>query len=520
MLEGTAPLLVLKHDFPLTPARVELDPKFCLRLPHVEEDGHFCHGREFDGPDIADPVAAVGKVLSTLDEFLANCAAPGWVEAEFQRERQNYWSRQAAGTKSPASYRTSELLLEIDPTVEGPQEAAAVPLSDEGKAFATTLSAEPERVAKARGWPVGGIIRGAALVVKLPLGERWTPSVWPKSFSDLDALLSEVCGTSTKLKSWYSARRWPNKAPVFVVLLHGPAVFGWRVLPAPIARQSEPALAPINVSRVDRQWSLSRDHNADGLGDLSAKKVVVFGCGALGAPVVELLARAGVGTIEVVDSQSFGSENIARHILGVPDVGIGKAAALCARLRRNIPGATLEPFGETAMQWFTKAKQRTQPDLVIDCTGERSVRIGTSMLRKSTLDNAPVMMAWIEPFGAAAHAVLTCGNTEWPVSDPADTAINFAAWPDDVQISLPGCGYGFHPYGATDAWGAAGMVVEKALDVLKSGFNNSGVWSLVRRESYFSSKSPSVTFNRPSPVPSGLESVIQYRPLEEALKSG
>ena len=32
VLHGAAPLLVLQHDFPLTPARIELDRKFCLQL--------------------------------------------------------------------------------------------------------------------------------------------------------------------------------------------------------------------------------------------------------------------------------------------------------------------------------------------------------------------------------------------------------------------------------------------------------------------------------------------------------
>lgn len=516
MLDGVAPLLVLKHDFPLTPARIELDPKFCLRLPHVEADGHFCHGDEFDPADMAAPKAAVGRVLSRFDQFLNSCAEPGWIEAEFQRERQDYWTRYAAAAKPPASYRTSELLLDVDPNADGPQEAAALSLADDSKAFATSATKEPERVAKARGWAVGSIVRGAALVVKLPAGERWTPSAWPKTFRELDELLGQLCGTAHKLKEWYASRRWPNKAPVFVVLFQGPAAFGWRVLPAPIARHSEPSLVPIRISRIDRQWSLSRDHRAEELIQLSSKKVVVFGCGALGAPVIELLARAGVGTIEVVDSQSFEPENISRHLLGAPQAGIGKAAAMCARVRRNVPGANLDPFGETAMQWFAKAAQRPLPDLVLDCTGERSVRIGTTMLRKSVLKNAPVMMAWMEPFSAAAHSVLISGSDEWPASDPAETAINIAVWPDDVQVALPGCGQGFHPYGVADAWEAAGMVAERALDFLKGVEMSSGVWSMVRSEGYFTSRSPSVKFNRPLPVPPGLESITQYRTLPEA----
>lgn len=518
ILGGAAPLLVLKQDFPLTPARIEFDRKFCLRLPHIEVDGHFCHGVEFDPADVEAPVAAVSRVLSRLTDFLDRCADPGWIEAEFNRERQDYWARYAVGAKAPASYRMTELLLDIDPNLHGAQEATTLPLLD-GRVFATTSTAEPERVAKARAWPLGGIIRGGALVVKLPPSERWTPNAWPKTFHDLDDLLSQVCGAPAKLRSWYMSRRWPNKAPVLVVLLHGPAVYGWRILPAAIARQSEPGLVPIDSTRVDRQWSLSRDHHSEDLAHLSGKKVVVLGCGSLGAPLIELLARAGVGTIEAVDPQTFEPENISRHLLGTPHIGFGKASALCARLRQNIPGAKLEAFGETAMQWCAKANQRPLPDIILDCTGERSVRIGISMLRKRTLNNTPVMMAWMEPFGAAAHVVLTSGGDTWPASDPADTAINFATWPDDVKVDLPGCGQGFHPYGVADAWGAAGMVAERALDLLKGERADSGVWSMVRHEGYFTGKSPEVRFNRPSPVPAEVESIIVHRPLTQVLQS-
>ncbi|WP_353398541.1 ThiF family adenylyltransferase [Hydrogenophaga sp. 5NK40-0174] len=517
-MNGAAPILVLQHDFPLTPARIELDRKFCLRLPHIEADGHFCHGVEFDPADLASPVQAVGRVLSRLSDFLNRCGDPGWVEAEFNRERQDYWIRYAAGATAPKSYRTAKLLLDADVKIDEPQEAAALSLLD-GRAFATTSTTEPERLARARAWPLGGIVRGGALVMKLPTPEHWTPSAWPRSFQDLDELLSQLSSSAGKLRNWYEARRWPNKAPVFAVLLQGPAVYGWRILPPPIARQAEPALVPVDVRRVDRQWSLSRDYRTEGLARLADKKVVVFGTGSLGAPLIELLARAGVGAIEVVDPQTFEPENISRHVLGAPHIGLGKAASLCAQLRQAIPGAELDASGENAMQWCAKADQRQLPDLIVDCTGERSVRIGTSLLRKHVLKNAPLMMAWMEPFGSAAHAVLISGNDVWPAWDPAETAVNVASWPDDVQVNLPGCGQGFHPYGVADAWAAACMVSERALKVLNGEQVTSGVWSMIRHESYFRSKSPSVTFNRPPPVHVGVDLVIEHRPLAEVLQS-
>lgn len=517
VLIGTSSQLMLARDFPLKPARIELSPNLCLRLPHVEFDGNLCHGVVFEPTDMQAPVAAVGRVLNQFDQFLRNCTEPGWVEAEFHRERQSYWSRQVASAKVPSAYRTVSLFLDVPPDAGVWQEAAAVHLSG-SRVLATTATSEPESLAKTLGWACGSIVRGGALVVTLPLAERWTPSTWPKDMSQLDDLVSQLCDTPDMLRGWYGARRWPNKAPIFVVMQQGPATFGWQIVPAQFARGSAPVIIPVNVSRVDRQWSLSRDHHAAGLAHLTSKKVVVFGCGSLGAPVVELLARAGVGTIEAVDPQDFEAENISRHLMGASSIGHGKAALMCARLRRSIPGAILNSFEETAMQWLGKASQRARPDLILDCTGERSVRAGTSLLRGSLPELTAVMMAWMEPFCASAHVVLVAGNDQWPASDPAESSVNIAQWPQGVEVDLPGCGYGFHPYGAADAWKVAGLVAEKALSYLNGNEPTSSVWSMIRARQYFTDKSPLISFNRAFPVPAGIESIVEHRALSEVLQ--
>ena len=81
VLNGSAPTLVLPHDFPLSPARVEVDSSLCLVLPHVEADGNVCLGFLADPDDLGEPVAAVDRVLTGLTEYLAKCQMPGWVES-------------------------------------------------------------------------------------------------------------------------------------------------------------------------------------------------------------------------------------------------------------------------------------------------------------------------------------------------------------------------------------------------------------------------------------------------------
>lgn len=505
--------VVLKADFPVSVARLEVSRDLCLRYPHVEADGHLCHGVQPEPEDFEAPVEALGRVLDCLAEFLTLSQNLGWLEAEFHRERQDYWTRHVALDRGRGKPRGCELLLDVDVNAGPVQDVAAIHLGQGAKALATSSTSEPEKVALARGWTVGTLVRGGCLVVVLPDVERWTPTTWPRSFNDLDAFLSSITGIEGQLSSWYRSKHWPNKAPVTVALLHGTAVFGWQVLAEAVPRLSMPKLVPIEVSRIDRQWSLSRDHLSGDLRALSAKRVAVLGCGSIGSQVVELLARAGVGRIDVVDPQILEAENVSRHLLGLASLGVGKAAAACARVERNVPGVKLTPFGISAAHWLARLRPEDSFHLVVDCTGERSVRIALSKLRNTLLMAAPVAMAWMEPECAAAHVVVVTGQDGWPSSDPAEMAVNVALWPDGVKVDLPGCGEGFHPYGMADSARAAGLAAERVLAVLKGKCTTSGVWSMVRSREYFETVSDRLHFNLEPPAGELLESVTLVRNL-------
>jgi hypothetical protein len=127
------------------------------------------------------------------------------------------------------------------------------------------------------------------------------------------------------------------------------------------------------------------------------------------------------------------------------------------------------------------------------------------------------MMIWMEPFGAAAHVVTVVGSDQWPGSDPAETAINVAYWPDDVEVTHPGCGQGFHPYGMADAWETAAIATRRAIALMRQDNTHSDVVSLIQSRAYFERVWPSITFHRQIFIPSGAESVVERRSLAEAL---
>jgi molybdopterin/thiamine biosynthesis adenylyltransferase len=222
------------------------------------------------------------------------------------------------------------------------------------------------------------------------------------------------------------------------------------------------------------------------------KRVLLLGCGSLGSAVAELLARSGVGELHLLDKETFEAENCGRHILGARDLGRLKAYALVERLREIVPDITLKPHHALAADWIHYVCKPGNYDLIVDCTGESSVRVMLSHHRDFSLGACPVVHAWVEPFCAATHVVHLPHGSVWPPDDPGNK-LAAATWPDDVQVNLPACGTGFHPYGAADVWQSAGFTTERLLSVLDNKAPEAIVWSSVRSQAFFKALGINVT---------------------------
>ena len=78
---------------------------------------------------------------------------------------------------------------------------------------------------------------------------------------------------------------------------------------------------------------------------LSGAKVALFGVGGVGGYVAEILARAGVGTIAVVDNDVVSPSNINRQIIATHlTIGKSKVMAACERLFEINPKINARPF--------------------------------------------------------------------------------------------------------------------------------------------------------------------------------
>lgn len=270
-----------------------------------------------------------------------------------------------------------------------------------------------------------------------------------------------------------------------MAFVQGQFAYAYQLCPPLVHRLSPLVIEPLPAFRLDAEWSLTRGYRLAAFAQRQAKYVLVLGCGSLGSPIIELLARAGIGNITIVDPDLFLPENCSRHVLGLSSAFQGKATQLADRLTREIPGVSIQGVPALASSWVSDRVSPGMFDLVVDCTGESSVRALLSQYRRSAFEGTPIVHAWLEPFCAAAHVVLVGASDVWPMSDPADALVNAAEWPESTKHEIPACGAGFHPYGVADTWQAAGFAAERILSVLDRVSGDSGIWSWIRSKAYF-----------------------------------
>lgn len=103
------------------------------------------------------------------------------------------------------------------------------------------------------------------------------------------------------------------------------------------------ALAPEEIARYARHLVL-RDVGGPGQAKLKAARVLVVGAGGLGAPLLQYLAAAGVGTLGLVDDDVVDLGNLQRQVIhGTPDIGRPKVESAADALARINPHVVVEP---------------------------------------------------------------------------------------------------------------------------------------------------------------------------------
>ncbi|MFD1697412.1 HesA/MoeB/ThiF family protein [Roseibium aestuarii] len=125
------------------------------------------------------------------------------------------------------------------------------------------------------------------------------------------------------------------------------------------------SLTPAELERYARHIVM-REIGGPGQQRLKKAKVLVIGAGGLGAPVLQYLAAAGIGTLGVVDDDAVSLSNLQRQVIhDTEQLGEPKVASAAEAIARLNPNVEVKPYpiritGQNALQLVSAY------DLVVD----------------------------------------------------------------------------------------------------------------------------------------------------------
>lgn len=122
---------------------------------------------------------------------------------------------------------------------------------------------------------------------------------------------------------------------------------------------------------------------------LKNSRIVIVGAGGLGCPASEILARAGVGSIHIIDDDIIEISNLQRQTLFRPsDIGQPKAKVAAQTLQRinelievgydvaRVDAVNAAKLLNVVSPVLNMSSEKTwrRPDLLLDCTDNFSIR--------------------------------------------------------------------------------------------------------------------------------------------------
>lgn len=151
---------------------------------------------------------------------------------------------------------------------------------------------------------------------------------------------------------------------------------------------------------------------------LNSKRVLVIGAGAVGSHVADSLARAGVGTLAVMDLDDVKPGNLVRHIATDRHVGWSKPTAVRDVIESRLFNVTQVEAIEAYLLVPDRASEAIRIyDLVVDATANGSV---TAMLHHAAIaERRHVVSVCLKENGAVARVDVLPPLEGEPLPEPA-----------------------------------------------------------------------------------------------------
>lgn len=124
--------------------------------------------------------------------------------------------------------------------------------------------------------------------------------------------------------------------------------------------------------------------------------VVVFGLGGLGGIIAEILARAGVGRLKILDHDVFDATNLNRQVFCFTDtIGRLKTDVTEEFLKKINPGIVIEKFNDLTTENISRIINSSQAAVLAIDTLKPCLVIS----RQAKIAGIPLIEGWAIPFG-------------------------------------------------------------------------------------------------------------------------
>jgi len=152
---------------------------------------------------------------------------------------------------------------------------------------------------------------------------------------------------------------------------------------------------------------------------LAALHISIVGCGSLGSALADMLVRAGVGRLTLIDPQTLAIENIGRHVLTRRHLGRAKVHALAEYLCEINADLEVDPRQES----FSDAE-----GLLITCTDSR---------RCESMVNAVSLRRQVPAVFVGAYGAVRAGEIQFCVPGETPCRECFASFRSEREQPLP-----------------------------------------------------------------------------------
>ncbi|WP_296954737.1 ThiF family adenylyltransferase [uncultured Dialister sp.] len=155
------------------------------------------------------------------------------------------------------------------------------------------------------------------------------------------------------------------------------------------------------------------------------QRIAIIGCGSVGSSLVEAFKDCGTSHFSLIDADTLKADNLARHYCGYEYLRNHKVDAIKEKLIKENPNIDCRTFAIDGFEFLKlKSIELNEVDFVFVAVGDYPFEYKILKDFNAGIINKPIIIVWVEPFVAAAHAIIISKHQQ-VYDELFDSQLNF-----------------------------------------------------------------------------------------------